>query len=173
MTPSTPLQPRSGLVEARGRAGPPKANVVSHAEYEAWEFVHFLSSHLASLETRAAIIMPAQVAALIAVWTQFFTFEENVPHALVWAAWATLVLALVEAAWLITPNRLGRLSLVGYGLDARPDAGRAEIVEEVSAIVQERVRRLHVGLRISVGLTVAALGLVVLAYVVDKVFYPP
>ena len=117
--------------------------------------------------------MPAQVAALIAVWTQFFTFEEGVPHALVWAAWAMLVLALVEAAWLITPNRLGRMSLVGYGLDVRPDAGRAEIVEEVSAIVQDRVRRLHVGLRISVGLTVASLGLVVLAYAVDKVFYPP
>ena len=60
-----------------------------------------------------------------------------------------------------------------YGLDARPNASRAEIVEEISAIVQERVRRLSVGLRFSVGLTVVALGLVVLAYAVDKVFYGP
>jgi hypothetical protein len=174
MTPSTPLQPPSDLVEPVAAAEPPaKANVVSHAEYEVWEFVHFLSAHLASLETRAAIIMPAQVAALIALWTQFYTFEEDVPRALVWTAWGALVLALVEAAWLITPNRLNRRSLVGYGLDARPDASRAEIVDEVSAIVQVRVRRLHVGLRVSVGLTVASLGLVVLAYAVDKVFYAP
>jgi hypothetical protein len=30
--------------------------------------------------------MPAQVAALIALWTQFYTFEEDVPRALVWTA---------------------------------------------------------------------------------------
>jgi hypothetical protein len=65
------------------------------------------------------------------------------------------------------------MPLVGYGLDARPNASRAEIVEEISAIVQVRVRRLSVGLRISVGLTVVALGFVVLAYAVDKVFYGP
>ena len=46
-------------------------------------------------------------------------------------------------------------------------------MEEISAIVQERVRRLSVGLRFSVGPTVVALGLVVLAYAVDKVFYGP
>jgi hypothetical protein len=174
MTPSTTLQPRSSLAQAVERAEPPaKANVVSHAEYEAWGFVHFLSAHLASLETRAAIIMPAQVAALIALWTQFYTFEEDVPRAFVWTAWGALVLALVEAAWLITPDRLRRTPLVGYGLDARTNASRAEIVQEISAIVQERVRRLSVGLRYSVGLTVVALGLVVLAYAVDKVFYAP
>ena len=174
MTPSTPLQPPSDLLEPAPADNPPaNAGVVSYAEYEAWEFVHFLSGHLASLETRAAIIMPAQVAALIAVWTQLYTFEEDLPHALAWAAWAALILGLVEAAWLITPNRLSRSSLVGYGLDARPEGSRAEIVEELSAIVQQRVRRLHIGLIVSVGLTVFALGLLVLAYVVDKIFYAP
>jgi hypothetical protein len=86
MTPSTPLQPRTDLVEPVDHAPPAKANVVSHDEYEAWELVHFLSAHLASLETRAAIIMPAQLAALIALWPQFYTFEEDVPRALVWIA---------------------------------------------------------------------------------------
>lgn len=173
MKPSTPLQPTADLLEPAAPEDEPAVKAVSYEEYEAWEFVHFLSAHLASLETRAAIIMPAQVAALIALWTQFYTFEENLPHALAWAAWAALVLGLVGAAWLITPNRLSRTSLVGYGLDARPECGRAQIVEELSAIVQQRVRRLHIGLIVSVGLTVFALGLVVLAYVVDKVFYAP
>jgi hypothetical protein len=30
--------------------------------------------------------MPAQLAALIALWPQFYTFEEDVPRALVWIA---------------------------------------------------------------------------------------
>lgn len=172
MTPSAPLQPPSDLVEAAAAKEPPaKAGVVSHAEYEAWEFVHFLTAHLGSLETRAAILMPAQVAALIALWTQLYTFEETVPHALVWTAWAALVLALVEAAWLITPNRLYRSSLVAHGLDARPGASRADIVAEVSEIVQERVRRLHAGLRVSVGLTLLSLALVIVAYALDKGFF--
>jgi hypothetical protein len=174
MPPSTPLQPSADLVEHATPAEElSRKPVVSYEEYEAWEFVHFLSAHLASLETRAAILMPAQVAALIAVWTQFYTFEEDLPHGLVWAAWAALVLALVGAAWLITPPRLTRRSLLAFGLAARPAAGRADIVEELSAIVQNRVRRLHTGLIVSVGLTVLALGLLVLAYAVDKVFYPP
>jgi hypothetical protein len=169
-----PQQPAELLEPTAGTPEPTtKASAVTYAEYEAWEFVHFLSSHLASLETRAAIIMPAQVAALIALWTQLYTFEEDVPRALAWTAWAAFLLSLVGAAWLITPNRLGRASLVGHGLDARPETGRAEIVKEVSAIVQYRVRLLHVGLRVCVGLTVLALGLIVLAYVVDKVFYGP
>ena len=146
------------------------AGVVAYSEREAWEFVHFLSAHLASLETRAAILIPAQVAALIALWTQFYTFEETLLHVLVWIAWTALILALVGAAWLITPGRVHRTSVVGHGLQARPDADREEIVREVCAIVQERVRLLHVGLRVSVGLTIVALGLVIVAYALDKIF---
>jgi hypothetical protein len=173
MTRSTPRQPSSDLLKPAAPADEPpaEAGVVSYAEYEAWEFVHFLTAHLGSLETRAAIIMPAQVAALIALWTQLYTFEEDLPHALAWAAWAALLLGLVGAAWLITPHRLQRTSLLGYGLHARPASSRAQIVEELSAIIQQRVRRLHIGLIVSVGLTVLALGLAVLAYVVDKAFY--
>ena len=175
MTPPTPLEPRSDLVEPAAPAdeSPAETGFVSYADYEAWEFVHLLAAHLGSLETRAAIIMPAQVAALIALWTQLYTFEEAVPHALAWAAWSAFLLGLVGAAWLITPNRLTRTSLLGYGLHTRPETGRAEIVEELSGIIQHRVRRLHIGLIVSVGLTVLALGLVVLAYVVDKAFYAP
>ena len=150
---------------------PPAATaLVAYSEREAWEFVHFLSAHLASLETRAAILIPAQVAAVIALWTQFYTFEETLLHVLVWIAWAALILALVEAAWLVTPGRMHKTSIVGYGLQARAGVDREEVVREVCSIVQQRVRVLHTGLRISVGLTLVSLALVILAYALDKVF---
>lgn len=102
---------------------------------------------------------------------QLYTFEERVPHTLVWIAWAVLILALVGAAWLITPGRLRRTSMLAYGLQARPDVDNEEVVQELCASVQARVRVLHVGLRISIGLTVFSLGLAVLAYVLDKVAF--
>jgi hypothetical protein len=116
-------------------------------------------------------LIPAQVSALIALWTQLYTFEETLPHALVWAAWAVLIVALVGAAWLITPGRLQRTSILAYGLDARPGAESEEVVEELCVNVRRRVRLLHVGLRVSIGLTVLSLGLAVLAYAVDKAYY--
>jgi hypothetical protein len=148
-------------------AAPPADGVIAYSEREAWEFVHFLSGHLASLETRAAIIMPAQVAALIAIWTQLYTFEETFPRTLVWLAWAAFILGLVGAAWLITPGRAQRASIVERGLHEHV-AHREEIVRELCTSLQERVRVLHAGLRISVGLTVLALALVVVAYALDK-----
>ena len=61
-------------------------------------------------------------------------------------------------------------SIVAYGVPARPGADSEEMVRELCASVQERARLLHVGLRVSIGLTILALGLIVLAYVLDKAF---
>ena len=108
------------------------------------------------------------MAALIALWTQLYTFEEKLPRTLVWIAWSALILALAGAAWLITPGRMHRASIVHYGPRARPGADGEEIVRELCTIVQERIRLLHVGLRISIGLTLFALALLVLAYALDK-----
>lgn len=149
---------------------PAAAEVIPFSGRESWDFAHLLSAHLASLETRAAILIPAQVAALIALWTQLYTFEETILRTFVWIAWAALILALVGAAWLITPGRLQRTSIVAYGVPARPGADSEEMVRELCASVQERVRLLHVGLRVSIGLTILSLGLIVLAYVLDKAF---
>jgi len=147
---------------------PAATELVAASGRETWNFAHFLSSHLASLETRAAILIPAQVSALIALWVQLYTFDDGVPRILGWIAWAVLIVALVGAAWLITPGRLQRRSILAYGLHARPDVDNEELVHELCASVQERVRILHIGLRISIGLTVLSLGLAVLAYILDK-----
>jgi hypothetical protein len=156
---------------------PPEAqdgnDAVAYSEREAWEFVHFLSAHTASMETRAAIIIPAQVAGLIALWTQFFTFEEALPKSLAWMAWAVLMLGVIGAGWIVMPPRLGEGSLLAFGLEARRDSVREAIVREVCDTLQTRLRRLHVGLRVSVGLTMLALGLTVLAYAIDKIFFAP
>jgi hypothetical protein len=142
-----------------------------HAEQEAWEFVHFLGSHVESLETRAAIIVPTQLAGAIALWTQLYTFEETIPHALAWAAWSLLIVGLIVAAWITTPGRIRRDSVVGYGLEARATTNREELVGEVRGILHARVRVLHLGMRISVGISLLALALVVLAYAIDKTYY--
>jgi hypothetical protein len=155
-----------------GTAAPPaEIGLSARPEGGAWDFAHFLSTHLASLETRAAILVPAQVAALIALWTQLYTFEETLPRTLVWIAWSVLIVALAGAAWLITPGRVHRRSIVHYGLQARPGADGEEIAREVCEMVQERVRVLHVGLRASIGLTLLALGLLVLAYALDEALF--
>jgi hypothetical protein len=146
---------------------------IQYAEQEAWDFVHFLSAHVASLETRAAIIIPAQLAGLIALWTQFFTFEETVPHVLAWIAWSLFMLSLIGAAWIMTPGRIRTNSLIGYGLQARPGCTREEVVRELSEVVQRRTRALHIGLPIAVGLTMLGLALTIVAYAVDKIFYAP
>jgi hypothetical protein len=63
---------------------------------------------------------------------------------------------------------LQRRSILAYGLQARPDVDSREVVQELCASVQERVRILHIGLRFSIGLTMLSLGLSVLAYILDK-----
>jgi hypothetical protein len=152
-------------------AGPSHVSSTEHAEQQGWEFVHFLSSHVESLETRAAIIVPTQLAGVIALWTQLYTFEETVPHALAWAAWALLIVGLIVAAWITTPGRIRRDSVVAYGLESRPTTNRDELVGEICGILHARVHVLHLGVRTSVGISIFALALVVLAYALDKTFY--
>lgn len=178
MRPKTPTRVRERDREAAPGPSPagdarPAAAAVTYAEREGWEFVHFLGAHLASLETRAAILIPAQVAALIALWSQFFTFEEALPHTLAWVAWGFLALALFGAGWLVTPERLRPGALVGYGLTGGHSDEREAILAEVCELVQRRVRLLHTGLRASVSLTLIAFAIVVLAYGIDKAFLAP
>jgi hypothetical protein len=42
---------------------------------------------VSSLEDGATRVAAAQVAGLIALWTQLYTFEDGPPEVLAWAAW--------------------------------------------------------------------------------------
>jgi hypothetical protein len=117
-------------------ASPAAAGVGGGSARESWNFAHFLSSHLASLETRAAILIPAQVSPCRTSSSGRLGGAHR---------------RLVGAAWLITPGRLQRTSILAYGPDARPGPESEAVVQELCANVRRRVRVLHVGLRPSIG----------------------
>jgi hypothetical protein len=144
---------------------------IDYSEQEGWDFVHFLGSHVASMETRAAIVLPAQLVGAIALWTQLYTFEETIPRTLAWIAWAALIVGLLLAAWITMPGRMRRDSVIGHGLGARLSTNREALVGEICGILHARVRVLNVGMRVSIGISMLALALVVLAYALDKIFY--
>ena len=88
-----------------------------------------------------------------------------------WIAWAALIVGLMVAAWIATPGRIRGDSVIGYGLKAGPSTNREALVGEICGILHARVRVLHVGMRVSVGISMLALALVVPAYALDKIFY--
>jgi hypothetical protein len=154
--------------------GPQLGKALDHSswEEEVWEYVHFLGAHAASLETRAAIVVPAQIAGLIALWTQLFTFEEALPHTLAWVAWGLLAVGVIVSGWLVTPSRLRDDSVITSGFPGLAEAvSREAAIHEICGLLQNRVRRLHAGLQFSIGISVLAFVLVILAYAVDKAAY--
>jgi hypothetical protein len=153
---------------------PERRKAISHPAWddEAWEYVHFLGAHAASLETRAAIVIPVQVAGLIALWTQFFTFEEALPHTIAWCAWAALAVGVIVSGWLVMPSRLSHDSVVTCGsAGLAGGVSREAAVREICGLVQKRIRRLHAGLHFSIGVSIFAFVLIILAYALDKAFY--
>ena len=73
-----------------------------------WHLLHFMRDGLTSLEEQATRVVAAHIAGLIAIWTQLGSFESGLPSALIWAAWASLLLAIGRLATLVTPRRLTR-----------------------------------------------------------------
>ena len=51
-----------------------------------WHFLHFMRDSLTSLEEQATRVVAAQIAGLIAIWTQLGSFESGVPRSLIRAA---------------------------------------------------------------------------------------
>ena len=51
-----------------------------------WHLLHFMRDSLTSLEEQATRVVAAQIAGLIAIWTQLGSFESGLPSALIWAA---------------------------------------------------------------------------------------
>jgi hypothetical protein len=119
-----------------------------------WEVLHVLETELVSYETRATIIFPLLVLGLVTLWTQLFTFEEAVPRTLAWTAWS------------VRPRRLTG-HLVRSQRDERDKL--ADLGREVDARIGELAR----GLDRCIALALAGLAFAVLAYLIDKTFYPP
>lgn len=142
-----------------------------------WELLHLLQLSVRSLEDTVTRVVAAQIAGLIALWTQLYTFEERVPAALAWIAWGVLLLSIGLLGYRITPRRLSEF---WQRLDARSsspcddpleEAEEVEIVAELTAALRAQRDRIHWAVRSSVALGIFGMALVALAYVVDKGLY--
>ncbi len=144
-----------------------------------WELLHLLQLSVRSLEDTATRVVAAQIAGVIALWTQLYTFEEAAPATLAWAAWGVVLLSIALLGLRIPPRRL---SAFWRGLDASSDSRlnepldeeqEAGIVAELSTALRAQRDVLQHAVRTSVALGIAGLVLTALAYVVDKGFYAP
>jgi hypothetical protein len=140
-----------------------------------WELLHLLQLSVRSLEDSATRILAAQIAGLIALWTQLYTFEEAVPRTLAWTAWVTLLASIAVLGTLVTPRRL---SGFWEGIDAgaavtQDDAPEREIIDGLSTTLRLHRDRLARALRRSIALGIVGLAVAALAYVVDKGLYAP
>ena len=144
-----------------------------------WELLHLLQLSVRSLEDTATRVVAAQIAGVIALWTQLYTFEERVPAALAWSAWGILLVSIGLLGARITPRRLAEF---WERLDARSsspcddpleETDEVEIVAELTTALRAQRDRIQFAVRSSVALGIAGMALVALAYVVDKGLYSP
>jgi hypothetical protein len=142
----------------------------------AWELLEFTREMVSSLEDGATRVAAAQVAGLIALWTQLYTFEDGPPEILAWIAWVIIVAGVSLLGPLITPRRLARFwatlplkSLLAYDEPAKEQA----LIHELCETMQGQIRRLRRGMTLSIALGLIGLTLAAIAYVVEKAFYAP
>ena len=144
-----------------------------------WELLHLLQLSVRSLEDTATRVVAAQIAGVIALWTQLYTFEERVPAALAWSAWGILLVSICLLGFRITPRRLaefwGRLDTRTSSPcdDPLEEADEVEIVAELTTALRAQRDRIQWAVRSSVALGIVGIALAALAYVVDKGLYSP
>jgi hypothetical protein len=144
-----------------------------------WRMVRLLQASVTSLEESATRVVAAQVAGVVALWTQLDSFESGPPRVLAWTAWAILLCAVASVAPIVAPRRLARVwSRIISQAGALTDEGFS--IEDESALVRDLTegfraqrQRIQLGLQLSVALGVFGLGLAVLSYALEKAFYAP
>jgi hypothetical protein len=141
-----------------------------------WELLHLLQLSVRSLEDTATRVIAGQIAGLIALWTQLYTFEEPLPKSLGWAAWVLLIGSITVLGVRITPRRLSvfweHLDF-GRELSAEPleEADETKILTNLSDALRAHRDRLQLAIRQSVVLGLTGLGAAALGYVLDKIFF--
>lgn len=148
---------------------------MDHTMRVAWELIAMLRANLLSLEERATRVVPAEMAGLIALWTQLYTFDRRAAIVLVWAAWAMLIVAIFVLARVVMPSKLEQFwdSLVPPELvlaDLKPLGldEEAGIAAEISTAIHDQIETLRRRFRLAVALSGLALVLVSVAYVIEQ-----
>ncbi len=140
----------------------------------AWQLAQFTRAHVTSMEEQATRVVAAQVAGLIALWTQLSNFDQTAARVLAWASWVTLILSIAALGRVVTPRRIARfwerLPLPPRGQAVHPlsEGEEARIVAELAKTTEEQAARIGRGLRVSILLGLLALALVSLGYVLEK-----
>jgi len=165
------------------RVGPAPELEAQLAEHEAglqdtnrvgWHLLHFLRDSLTSLEEQATRVLAAEIAGLIAIWSQLHTFERGLPRSLLWAAWGFALAAPIRLAPLVTPKRLGRF---WTGLPVKDALQRrdhidveaeARLITELSESAERQMARIRHGLAQAIALSLFGLCLAALGYVIEK-----
>jgi hypothetical protein len=141
-----------------------------------WELLHLLQLSVRSLEDSGTRVIAGQVAGLIALWTQLYTFEEDVPKALAWFAWAALVVSIVVLGVRIMPRRLSffwqQLDFSsGMSAESFDEAEEERIIGELSTALRSQRDRLQRAVRTSIALGLTGLAVAAVAFAVDKGLY--
>jgi hypothetical protein len=145
----------------------------------AWEILHLLQLSVRSIEDTATRVVAAQVAGLIALWTQLANFENGPPEVLAWTAWAILVGSILALGVVVTPRRVTRFwnrlatSSLMVTKKALDETDELEMIADLSDALRAQRESLYRMLRLSIAFGLVALGVAGLAYVVEKGFYAP
>ena len=142
-----------------------------------WELVRVLQESLISLEETASRVLAAQVAGTIALWSQLYTFEDGPPEVLAWLSLFIFIGSLCFLGLFLRPGHIVRFwdraipgELFEVKRSVTPEE-EATIVEHLSTTMRRHRDALERGLRVSIPLGVAALCLIAIAYVLDKLWY--
>lgn len=143
-----------------------------------WEMLHLVELSVRSIEETATRVVAAQVAGLIALWTQLGNFENGLPEVLAWTAWAILLVSIVGLGVVITPRRVNRFWTVLSNSAPTSDsqlneAAELELIGRLADLLREQRARIHGLLQLSILLGVVALVLTGLAFIAEKAFYAP
>jgi hypothetical protein len=144
-----------------------------------WELVRLLQESLVTLEATASRVLAAEVAGTIALWTQLYTFEDGPPEVMAWVALIIFIGSISFLGIFLRPRRVVRfwdraipdeLFLVKrpVGLEEESD-----VIAHISSSMRQQRDLLESGIRVSVPLALIGLLLVLVAYGVDKRWYPP
>jgi hypothetical protein len=132
-----------------------------------------------SLEESASRVLAAQVAGLIALWTQLYPFENGPPEVMAWVALFIFVGSICVLGAFLRPRRLVRFwdralpdELFGLKRSVTPEE-EAGVLDHISSCMRRQRDTLELGIRVSVPLGILALCVIVVAYAIEKRWYAP
>ena len=129
----------------------------------AWELLRTLQESLLSLEETASRVLAAQVAGLIALWSQLYTFEDGPPQVLAWLAFLFFVASICFLGFFLRPARLARFwdrAIPDEFFGARTPVSleeEARIIDHISSSMRAQRNRIERAIRVSIPLGVLAL----------------